>query len=133
MLRSVLAVVTGFLFIGALSTATGSVLRSMAPELFAGERLTDPVALVVSLAYVAVIAIAGCYLCARLAPHHPMRHALILGALGLAFNIFGSVSQWEYVPVWYHAVALALTMPYAWIGGALRERELHGRPAIAVT
>lgn len=74
--------------------------------------------------YVAVFAITGCYLTARLASSHPMRHALILGVLGLAFKIVGTITLWDMVPVWYHVLALALVMPYAWIGGRLREDQI---------
>jgi hypothetical protein len=54
-----------------------------------------------------------------------MRHALILGVLGLIFNIAGTVAMWDTAPAWYHATALALVMPYAWIGGRIRERQLE--------
>jgi hypothetical protein len=63
-----------------------------------------------------------------------MRHALILGALGLAFNVAGTIQMWDTAPAWYHAVALALVMPTAWLGGHLRERQLAAgapRPAVA--
>jgi hypothetical protein len=49
--------------------------------------------LLLTLAYVGVYAIAGCYLTARLAPERPMLHAMILGLLGLALNILGTISQ----------------------------------------
>jgi hypothetical protein len=53
-----------------------------------------------------------------------MAHALVLGALGLAFNVAGTIAMWDTAPAWYHAVALALVMPYAWLGGRIRERQL---------
>jgi hypothetical protein len=83
--------------------------------------------------YVAVFAIGGCWLAARLAPSHPMRHALILGALGLIFNIAGTIAMWDTAPAWFHILSLLLVMPYAWIGGRLRERQLErgGRAAPA--
>jgi hypothetical protein len=31
--------------------------------------------------------------------------------------------------VWYHVVQLALVMPYAWLGGRLRERQLERSPS----
>ena len=73
---------------------------------------------------VAVYAIIGCYLTARLAPNRPMRHALILGALGLVMNIAATVSLWGTAPAWYFILNLLLVMPYPWLGGRIRERQL---------
>jgi len=124
--RSIFAIAAGFLLIFALVTGTNIALAAAAPDVFpASGIVTDPLALVLALAYVAVYAIAGCYLAARLAPSQPMRHALILGALGLAFNVLGVVLTWGQVPAWYSLAGLALTMPYAWIGGRIRERQLE--------
>lgn len=132
--RSILAVLAGFVLIFALATGTNLLLAAVAPDTFPGSGIvTDNVALVLTLVYVAVYAIGGCYLTARLAPSHPMRHALILGALGLAFNVMGVVATWGQVPAWYSLIGLVLTMPYAWIGGRIRENQLesasHGRLA----
>ena len=78
-------------------------------------------------AYVAVYAIIGCYVTARLAPSRPMTHALILGALGLVLNLASTVPLWGTLPAWYLVMNLVLVMPYAWIGGRIRERQLvHG-------
>ena len=128
MWRSILAIAVGFVLIGALSIGTDALVHAAAPGRFDASGRTDSVPLLLfTLFYVGVYAVAGCYLTARLAPSHPMRHAMILGALGLAFNVMGSVAMWETVPVWYHVVALALVLPFAWMGGRLRERELERR------
>ena len=129
MWRSVMAIVIGFLFIGLLAFGADAVLRSAMPEAFdASGRVTSIPILVLTLVYVGIFAIAGCYLAARLAPNRPMRHALILGGLGLVFNIAGSYAAWHTAPAWYHVVAIALVMPYAWIGGRIRERQLERHP-----
>lgn len=123
--RSIFAVITGFLAIGALSFGSDALLKRMMPASFDAAGRTDSVpVLLLIMAYVAVFAIAGCYLTARLAPNRPMRHALILGALGLVFNIVGSISLWDTAPAWFHIVSLVMVMPYAWIGGKLRENQL---------
>jgi hypothetical protein len=125
MLRSIVAIVAGFIFIGALSVGADAVLHALLPTVFdaAGRVESVPVLLFI-ITYVGVFAITGCYLTARLAPSRPMLHALILGALGLVFNIAGTVAMWNTAPAWYHIVALLLVMPYAWMGGRLREIEL---------
>lgn len=84
--------------------------------------------LLVIQAYVFVFAVFGCWLVARLAPSHPMRHAMILGLLGLAFNVVGTIALWDQMPAWYHVGALALVLPAAWLGGWIRERQLRGVP-----
>jgi hypothetical protein len=124
MLRSIAAVVAGFVFMAALSIAANLVLQAVLPGAFdaAGRVESTPVLLLIQ-AYVAAFAITGCYLAARLAPSRPMLHALVLGVLGLIFNIAGSVAMWQAAPAWYHVIALLLVMPYAWIGGRMREVE----------
>ena len=125
MLRSVLAVVVGFLLIGALSVGTDAIVRAAAPSAFDAAGRTDSVPiLLLTIAYVGVYAVGGCYLAARLAPGRPMLHAMILGALGLAFSVLGTIKKWDSAPAWYHLVALALVLPYAWLGGRLAERRL---------
>lgn len=126
MIRSIAAVGAGFLFIALLSIGADSVLRSLAPSAFDASGRTDsPAILLLVLAYVGVFAVSGCYLTARLAPNHPMRHALILGAVGLVFDVVGTVVLWNTAPAWYHLLALTLVMPYAWLGGHIRERQLR--------
>jgi hypothetical protein len=123
--RSILAVVAGFVLIAALSFGTDAVLRAVWPgAVDAAGRSADARFLLLSIAYVGVFATAGCYLAAALAPARPMRHALVLGALGLVFTTLGTATQWNSAPAWYHVVSLALVLPYAWLGGRLREREL---------
>jgi hypothetical protein len=122
--RSILAIVIGFLFIGALAGGTGAILSS-AGFLPVGKSMTDPGPVLLEAAYVAIFAIAGCWLAAYLAPDRPMRHALILGFLGLVFNVIGAVATWGQRPAWAIALNLALVMPYAWIGGRLREQQLE--------
>jgi hypothetical protein len=130
--RSVLAIVAGFLFIGALSFGTDAALRAASVYPPAGQPMADIGLLLLATAYVAVYAIVGCWLTACLAPSRPMLHALILGALGLAFNVMNAVAMWNAFPVWFSIASLALVMPYAWIGGRLRELQL-GRAGVAAS
>lgn len=125
MLRSVIAVVVGFLFIALCSVLTGQLILALMPGAFDADGRTERVpVLLLTLAYVGVFAVAGCYLTARLAPSRPLAHALVLGALGLVFNIMGSIAMWHTAPAWYHLLGLSLVMPYAWLGGRLREAQL---------
>lgn len=125
MSRSLLAIVTGFVLIGMLSVCTDMALRMAVPMLFEtdGSTSSTPM-LLMTIAYVGLYATLGCYLAARMAPARPMRHALVLGILGLAFNIAGTTRTWTRYPVWYHVVSLTLVMAWAWLGGRMREQEI---------
>jgi len=126
MLRSAAVILVGFVVIGALSFTTDSLLRAILPGAFdaSGAVSSTAVLLLIQL-YVAAFAIFGCWLTARLAPSRPMLHALILGVLGLVFNIMAVGAMWETAPAWYHVVSLMLVMPYAWIGGRIRVAQLE--------
>lgn len=134
--RSIAAVVIGFVLIMVLAFGTDAAVRAALPGSFNPAGATsDRGLLVASLVYVTLYAVAGCYLTARLAPRRPMAHALVLGVLGLLFNVGGTIAMWNMAPAWYHLTALVLVMPSAWLGGWLRERELGRRttPAPAIT
>jgi hypothetical protein len=133
MLRSILAIVAGFITIGVLSFGTNAALHAVGILPAPDQPIHDTGLLLLTIAYVAVFAIAGCYLTAVLAPNRPMLHALILGALGLVLNVATAASMRGQFPDWYLAAGVLLTMPYAWIGGKLREMQLaRGRtPGLA--
>lgn len=127
--RSILAVVAGFVAIFLVATGIDLGVKAALPGYFDANGRTDHVGiLLLTLTYVGLAATAGCYLAARLAPSNPMRHALILGGLGLLFNIAGSVAMWDTAPAWYHAAGLLTTMLWAWLGGRIRERQLASSP-----
>ena len=134
MARSIVAVVVGFLVIGLLAFGTGMAVHAAFPNLVDANGATSSTAVcVATLLYVGVYATFGCWLAARLAPSHPMRHALILGVLGLLFNIMGAWMSWGTVPAWYTVAGVLTTMLWAWLGGAIRERQLAAprTPAMA--
>ena len=80
--------------------------------------------LLLAAAYRGLFAILGCHMAARLAPADQprIRYALALGALMLVVNIFGALSLWGQVPAWYSLSGIALTIPYAIIGGGTAAR-----------
>ena len=125
MLRGVAAIVVGFVLIGLLAVSSDLALMRALPAHFdAAGGTRNAGILLAMLGYVTVYATFGCWLAARLAPARPMFHALVLGGLGLAFNVMGSAMRGDTAPLWYHVVGLALTLPSAWLGGWLRERQL---------
>jgi hypothetical protein len=61
----------------------------------------------------------GCYLTARLAPNKPMKHAIILGIIGVVLTIVGLIAMWDIPPRWYPISLIVLTLPAAWLGGKM--------------
>jgi hypothetical protein len=62
----------------------------------------------------------NCLWSRKLAPRHPMGHALASGGIRFVVSIAAAMSQWNTVPTWYHVASLALVMPSAAVGGWLR-------------
>ncbi|HET9004641.1 MAG TPA: hypothetical protein VFN39_11625 [Gemmatimonadaceae bacterium] len=131
-LRSVLAIVAGFVLIGLLAFGTDGLAHAIRPDIFGPNSSTSNMPyLVIAIIYVGVYATAGCWLAATLAGRRPMFHALLLGVLGLVFNLAAVPGMWSLFPHWYTVVSLILVMPFAWLGGRIRERQLERRGAVA--
>ena len=118
--RSILAVIAGLIFIFAVTTIVDVVLHVTG---FYGpwtQPLTDNQS-AVAFAYRIVISIAGCYLTARLAPQNPMKHALILGAIGVVLSALGAAVTWNrgLGPHWYPLSLVVISIPCAWVGGKI--------------
>ncbi len=122
MLRSIGAVFAGLLAIFVLSIAADLVMHSTGVFPPAGEPMADS-RWWLAIAYRFVFGIVGCYLAARLAPSQPMRHAWILGGIGIAIGLAGALATWNqgpgFGPKWYALTVAAMPIPCAWIGGWL--------------
>jgi hypothetical protein len=77
-----------------------------------------------AFAYRLVFDVGGCYLTARLAPARPMKHALVLGGLGVLLSLTGALAMWNAGPHWYPLALVVSSLPSAWLGGRLRERQV---------
>jgi hypothetical protein len=119
--RSTGAVVAGFVAIVVLSLGTDEVLHMLQVYPPWGQTMSRGL-FGLATAYRIVYTIAGGYLTARLAPHAPVRHALILGFIGLLPGIGGvlaTIAKPELGPLWY-PIAIAVTaVPSCWLGGVL--------------
>ena len=130
-LRSIVAVLGGLLVTVILSLGTDSLLHATGiyPPMF------QPMSTGLwglATGYRIVYGIAGGYVTARLAPDRPMRHALILGVIGLVLSIVGAAVNWNkgaaYGPHWYPLALIAIALPTCWAGAKL---WLAKRPANA--
>jgi hypothetical protein len=120
--RSVVAVLAGLVAIFALSLGVDQVLHSLGVFPPWGEPMKDTGLFLLALGYRIPIQVFGCYLTARLAPHAPMKHAIILGVVGLVLSIagaVGSISAGDMGPSWYPIALVISSLPCAWLGGAL--------------
>ena len=63
---------------------------------------------------------------ARLAPAHPMKHALILAGVGIVLGLVGLVTTWNsgLGPRWYPIALVVLAIPQSWIGAKIRGDRL---------
>ena len=120
--RRVAAVVAGFALVLALSTGTDAVMHAAGVFPPLGSPMPGALFLL-ALAYRVVFAAAGGYLAARLAPDRPVRHAVVLGFVGLAAGLAGAAATWnagpEMGPRWYAIAVAATALPACWLGGKL--------------
>ena len=124
-LRSVAAVLAGFVTVVILSTGTDFVLE--AASIFPPQ--SDPGAytglmLFWALVYRCVYTVAGGYVTARLAPDRPMRHSVILGIIGTVAGTAGVVFSWNLTPHHWYPILIAVTaLPCTWLGGRMRAKR----------
>lgn len=123
--RSIGAIVTGILVGVVLSLGTDAGLRAVG--IFPATGTMSDGLFAIATVYRTIYGVLSCYIAARLAPSRPMKHALVLGAIGLAVSLVGAVVTWNMEPPlgphWYPLALVVLAMPQAWVGGALREME----------
>src|SRR5262245_40234249 len=119
-LRSVGAVLAGFVVIAVVSIATDVGLHAAGVYPPFGQPMSDALFLLAT-AYRVLYGVLGCYVAARLAPDRPMRHALALGIVGTGLGVAGAAASWgrgpEFGPAWYALAIVAIALPCAWLGG----------------
>jgi hypothetical protein len=121
LLRSTAAVLLGFIAVVVLSLATDQLLHVLDVYPPWGQPMYDTGDNLLALAYRILYTVIGGYIAARLAPHNPMRHALVLGVIGSVVGAAAAVATipMGLGPAWY-PIALAVTgLPSCWVGGVL--------------
>ena len=123
--RSILAVIAGFVAVVVLSIGTDVALRAAGILPPFAQPMSNSLFLLAT-AYRSIYSVAGSYIAAHLAPARPMKHALLLGVVGLVVSAVGAVATWnktELGPHWYPLALVVLAMPCAWLGGLLQRRK----------
>jgi hypothetical protein len=120
--KSIWAVVAGVLFIVVVTTLVDIALHLVNVYPPMDQPMNDSLALLAT-AYRIVISVAGAWLTARLAPAKPMKHAMILGYVGVVLGLVGLAATWNagLGPRWYPVALVVLAIPQCWAGGRIYE------------
>lgn len=132
MVRIILAVILGFIAWSILWVGSDQVLRNLSPDWYGAHQSsvevamfnntpfeTDTTVLLLSLLRSVIISIMAGFLTAVVAGENKTS-TLILGILLLLFGLIVQIFAWNYAPIWYHALFLALLVPMTIVGGKLR-------------
>jgi hypothetical protein len=123
--KSIGAILAGFIVVSAVSLGTDEVFHILKVYPPWGEPIRAPGANALALAYRIVYSVLGGYITAKLAPRNPVKHAVILGSIGLTISILGVIVTlpMHLGPAWY-PIGLAITaLPCSWLGGVLYSRK----------
>ena len=126
MLKSVGAVVVGFLTVLILSVVTDAILEKTGVFPPPDQGLYIAWMLVLATIYRTAFTVLGGYVTARLAPNRPMRHVMVLAFIGLAASLIALVTTWNknLGPHWYPIALFVLAYPSVWYGGKLRKQTI---------
>ena len=82
-----------------------------------------------AISYRVIISVGGAWLTARLAPEKPLKHAMILGYVGVVLGLVGLVATWNLGlgPRWYPVALVVLAIPQCWAGGKIYEMQAGKR------
>ena len=120
--RSIWAILAGLLFTIVVTTLVDVLFHVVHVYPPSDQPLTDALSLLAT-AYRVVISVAGAWITARLAPAQPMKHALILGVIGVVLGLIGVIVTWNMNlgPKWYPIGLVVLAIPQCWLGGKIHE------------
>ena len=122
--KSVWAVLAGVLAIVVVTTLVDIVLHATGVFPPMSQPIGHGLALLAT-SYRIVISIGGAWLTARLAPNAPLKHAMILGYVGVFLGLAGLVATWNLGlgPRWYPVALVVLAIPQCWAGGKIYELQ----------
>jgi hypothetical protein len=134
MVRSILAVIGGYLVMAVLVVLTSVALGTLFPEAFpepdSGLLPADGwFGLMLGLSF--LYAFLGGYVTATIARRAEMRHALALSAIVLALGLLSAVGEQEIAPRWFRVMTPLVGIPGVLLGSrmrALRARTVRSEP-----
>lgn len=122
--KSICAVFAGLIFIGVTHSGTDAILESTGVLPKGHLNVSSSLILVVIL-YRVVLSFFGCYITALLAPENPMKHSIILGAIGTLLSLVGAIvtANMNIAPLWYGWALVVTALPVAWLAGRIYSRK----------
>ena len=126
-LKSIRAIISGAAIGAVLSIGTDFVLEKSGFFPPIGQGVFIWWMLLIALFYRGIYTILSGYVTAALAPNNPMRHAVILGIIGAAVTILGSIANWDKSAAWYPIALIIITLPCTWLGGKLRVKKRNAK------
>lgn len=132
MVRLILGIIVGFAAWSILWLGSDQVLMLASPDWYGAHQLgfekamfnrtdfiPDPAILVMHIFRAVIVSIMAGFLAAFIANENS-RSTLILGVLLFAFGLLVQIAAWNYIPIWYHIIFLALLIPMTIAGGKMR-------------
>jgi hypothetical protein len=130
MIRSILVILAGLAVIIVTSfgieAAADPLLMRMFPDALPNEAaLSHNLAVgAFTFTYTFFCVVAGGYVTARLAAHHTVRHAVILGVVQSALTIPAMLAYGDKARPWAWILSMIIVIPAAWWGGVLFSRRV---------
>lgn len=121
--RSIWAVVAGLIVVVGLALIGDVISQKTGLYPMDGSVATNG-AFAIFLAYRLVFTVLGGYVTARLAPQNPVKHAVILGAIGTAGALAGVIAMAVKNmpgPVWYPWALVITAIPCTWLGAKIHQ------------
>ncbi len=124
MLRSISAVLIGFVTVFVLSSLTDFILEALGIFPPIGNGFFEPWMLLLALFYRTVYTVLAGFITVKIAKGN-MKPVIILGLIGLLAGSIGVISTWnmDLSPKWYPIALALLAFPSIWIGGKLGSRK----------
>lgn len=119
-IKSIVAVLAGFLAIVVLTSVIDVLLAGTGIFPAKPEEYTTGLSLI-ALVYRTAFAVVGGLVVVKLAPSEPVKHVIVLAAIGTLIGLAGVVTGWNLpgYPHWYSIALTLLTFPAIWYGGKL--------------
>lgn len=124
-LKRIGAVLAGFILIGFLGFLTDTILQLLGILPVPTEHTFETRHALLALSYHLLFVVLGGFVTARLAPDHPMAHAITLGILGIVISTLGLIAiiTQDLAPAWYGWSLIVFSIPVTWLGGKLAIRS----------
>jgi hypothetical protein len=124
--RSVGAVLAGLLAIVVTHTGTDAILHATGVFPRPGYVMSDAL-FALATSYRIFFSVLGAALTAYLAPTRPLKHALVLGSIGIIGSFAGLLATVgrgpEFGPLWYPLALMLTSLPACWLGAKLVQRK----------